>query len=146
MQEIKTEIIIKATPEKVWSILTDIAKWKDWSPIIKDSAGTVAVGETVQITMCGKNHDSQGPRYSPKILELKPTQLFKWRATMLAGFLFTNDKVFQLEKTDTGTKLIHKELFSGLLVPIFCGQMEKGVPPMLHSMNEALKKLAETAE
>jgi len=62
---------------------------------------------------------------------------------MLAGFIFTNDKVFELEETNTGTRLTHKELFSGLLAPIFCGQMEKGVPPMLDSMNKALKEQAE---
>ena len=62
---------------------------------------------------------------------------------MLAGFIFTNDKIFQLEETNSGTRLTHKEMFSGLLTPLFCGQMEKGVPPMLKSMNIALKDLAE---
>ena len=63
---------------------------------------------------------------------------------MMAGFIFTNDKVFELHETSTGTRVVHKELFSGLLAPIFCGQMEKGVPPMLEAMNQALKQLAES--
>jgi hypothetical protein len=62
---------------------------------------------------------------------------------MMAGFIFTNYKIFELVKTSTGTKLIHTESFKGLLAPIFCGQMEEGVPPMLKSMNDALKILAE---
>jgi len=62
---------------------------------------------------------------------------------MLAGFIFTNYKVFELEETTSGTLLTHKEMFKGLLAPIFCGQMEKGVPPMLNSMNKALKDLVE---
>jgi len=62
---------------------------------------------------------------------------------MLTGFIFTNYKVLELEETESGTRLIHKEMFKGLLAPIFCGQMEKGVPPMLNSMNQALKELAE---
>ena len=53
------------------------------------------------------------------------------------------DQLVDLEETSTGRHLIHKEMFKGLLAPIFCGQMEEGVPPMLNSMNQALKKLAE---
>jgi hypothetical protein len=37
----------------------------------------------------------------------------------MAKFLFTNDKVFELQETATGTKLIHKELFGGLMVKLF---------------------------
>jgi len=142
-QEITTEIEIAAPPSKVWSIITDINKWQDWSPIIKASQGTSSVGSTLDITMIGKEEGKDGPQYSPVMTELKEPNHFRWRAHMIAGFIFTNDKVLSLEQTKTGTRLIHKEIFSGLLAPIFCGQMEKGVPPMLNSMNQALKELAE---
>ncbi len=55
----------------------------------------------------------------------------------------TNDKVFELEATNTGTRLIHKELFSGMFVPLFWSSVEKNVPSMLDAMNEALKLKAE---
>ena len=61
----------------------------------------------------------------------------------MAGFLFTNDKVFELEETRFGTRLVHKELFGGILVPLFWGKLNSAVPSMLKSMNEALKKMAE---
>jgi len=62
---------------------------------------------------------------------------------MIAGFIFTNDKIFKLEETETGTHLTHTETFKGLLAPIFSNHMEKGIPPILNSMNKALKALAE---
>ena len=61
----------------------------------------------------------------------------------MAEFVMTNDKVFELEATGSGTRLIHKELFSGMLVPLFWSKFETGVPPMLNSMNDALKRIAE---
>ena len=64
---------------------------------------------------------------------------FRWRAKMLAGFMFTNDKVFELEETSTGTRLIHLELYSGLMVMMFWNKLNEFVPSMLDSMNEALK-------
>jgi hypothetical protein len=143
MQDIKTEIEISAPPSKVWSIITDVNKWQEWSPIINSSQGETSVGSKLSITMMGKEEGKDGPKYSPIITELNAPTYFRWRAHMLAGFIFTNDKIFELEETKTGTRLTNTETFKGLLSPIFRGQMEKGVPPMLNSMNQALKELAE---
>ena len=143
VQEIKTEIEISASPEDVWQILSDVDKWQDWSPIINKSSGSLTLGNTIEITMVGKETGKDGPQYSPKIVELESKKSFRWRAHMIAGFIFTNDKVFELYQTQTGTRVVHKEIFSGLLAPVFKGQMEKGVPPMLDSMNQALKQLVE---
>ena len=143
LQEIKTEIEISAPPAKVWSILMDISRWKEWSPIIKDSTGSPSVGSELTIKMIGKKEGEEGPIYNPVITELNKPTLLSWRAHLVAGFIFTNFKILKLEETATGTRLTHIEAFEGLLAPIFCGQMEKGVPPMLNSMNKALKDLAE---
>ena len=143
IQEIKTEIFISAPPAEVWPILTDIDNWKEWSPIINESQGTATVGSTLSITMVGKEGGKDGPTYNPVIMELDEQNYFRWRAHMLAGFIFTNDKIIELKETGSGTQLTHTETFKGLLAPVFCGQMEKGVPPMLNSMNMALKELAE---
>lgn len=143
IQVIKTEIEISAPPSKVWDIITDINKWQEWSPIINSSQGDSSVGSELGITMVGKEEGKDGPKYNPIILELNEPNHLRWRAHMLAGFIFTNDKIFKLEETKTGTRLTHTETFRGLLAPIFCSQMEKGVPPMLNSMNKALKELAE---
>ena len=143
MQEIKTEIEISAPPSKVWAIITDINNWQEWSPIINASNGEASVGSKLSITMMGKEEGKDGPKYNPIIMELNEPGYFRWRAHMLAGFIFTNDKTFELKEIESGTHLTHTESFKGLLAPVFCGQMEKGVPPMLNSMNKALKELAE---
>lgn len=143
LQEVKTEIEISAPPSKVWSIISDINNWQEWSPVIKESHGAASVGSELTITMIGKEKGKDGPKYSPIITELEEPEYFRWRAHMLTGFIFTNYKIFELEETSSGTRLTHTESFKGLLAPIFCGQMEKVVPPMLNSMNKALKDLAE---
>ena len=143
MQVITTEIEISAPPEKVWAIIADVNKWQDWSPIINKSSGSVSEGSKLNITMKGKVEGEDGPQYSPTITKLDRPKFFRWRDYMLTGFLFTNDKIFELEASSSGTRLIHKELFKGLLAPLFCDHMETGVPPMLNAMNKALKELAE---
>ena len=143
MREISSEIEIAAPPAKVWGLITQFDRWHEWSPIIKASSGRAGLGEKIDITMVGMSEESTGPRYSPTITVFDEPKNLRWRAHMMAPIVFTNDKLFELEETPSGTRLVHKELFSGLLAPIFCGQMEEGVPPMLDAMNMALKELAE---
>lgn len=46
-KEIKTEIQIDATPERVWEILTDFDAYPTWNPFIKSITGEVNVGNTI---------------------------------------------------------------------------------------------------
>jgi len=142
MREIRTEIEIAAPPTKVWSILTDFDNWKNWNPIVNQASGVASLGSELSVTMRGDD-GKDGPKYMPIITKFEEPKFFRWRGKMIAEFLFTNDKVFELEETGSGTRLIHKELFSGMLVPMFWSKFDKGVPPMLKSMNDALKRKAE---
>lgn len=143
MQTIQTEIDIEAPPEKVWSIISEVDKWHEWSPTINASEGKAEIGSVVTITMMSKEPGKDGPKYNPEIIQMEEPTYFHWRAHMMAGFIFTNEKIIELEKTESGTKVIHKETFKGLMAAAMKGQMEKGVSPMLNLMNDALKKVAE---
>lgn len=143
MREIRTEIEIAAPLTKVWSILTDFDNWKEWNPICDQASGVVSPGSKLSMTMsCGDG--KEGNKYSPVVTNVEEPKSFRWRATMMAGFLFTNDKIFELEETGSGTRLVHIEAFSGILVPLFWGKMEKNIVPMLESVNDALKIKTET--
>ena len=142
---ITTQIEISAAPEKVWDVLTNIAAWKEWSPIIKDSSGSAKSGSKLTITMVsdeGKD-GKPGPKYEPTVTTFDEAKNMTWTATMGPGFVMTNGKVFELQATETGTLLIHKETFSGMMVPMMWSKVQQNVPKMLDSMNEALKKLVE---
>jgi hypothetical protein len=141
MREVRTDVEISAPIAKVWSVLMDFDNWKTWNPI-SNASGTASLGSKLNVEMCGKDGKAK-QKYISVVTEFKKPKTFRWRAKMMAGFLFTNDKVFELEETLSGTRLIHKELFSGLLVPMFWSHFEKNVPSMLKTMNEALRKTAE---
>lgn len=144
LREVVTEIEVSAPPEQVWSVLKGFNKWHEWSPIIDSSSGEFKLGSELDITMTNKGDGGESPRYKATIIELKENESLRWEAHMMSGFLFTNFKELNLQKTSTGTKLVHKEQFKGLLTPLMWGQMESGVPPMLDSMNQALKELVES--
>lgn len=141
MKEIQTEIEISAPPEKVWGILTDFNHWTDWNNTVTKTSGESAIGSKLAITMSDNGKDSNA--YSPIITQLQAPRLLRWRAKMIAEFLFKNEKIIELEATKTGTRIVHRETFDGLLVKLFWGKMKEGVPPILNAMNDALKIKAE---
>ena len=49
MKELLTEIVIDASPEKVWKTLTDLDKYPDWNPFICHAVGKAEIGNTVDI-------------------------------------------------------------------------------------------------
>ena len=93
--------------------------------------------------MIGKEKGTDGPNYAPIITQLIEARNMTWTATMMAGFVMTNGKTLELEETSSGTKLTHKETFSGLMSVLMWSHMKEGVPPILNSMNQALKEQAE---
>lgn len=142
MREIRTEIDIVAPPSKVWSILADFNHWKEWNPIVNQMSGLASLGAELSVTMrCEDGTD--GANYTPVITAFEEPRLLRWHGTMLLEFLFANDKVIELHATGSGTRLIHREQFSGMLVPVLWGKLHASVPIILHSMNEALKNTAE---
>lgn len=142
MRELITTINVSAPISQVWDILTDLENWPSWNPIVNKTSGSISMGSHVSVTMRGANgKDAQS--YAPVITKLEAPNYLRWRAKMMAEFLFTNDKVLELSSDGGNTKIIHKELFSGWLVPLFWGKLSQGVTPLLDSMNEALKKKAE---
>lgn len=144
MQEVRTEIYIATAPARVWTVLTNFDGWKDWNPIINHASGDPKLGSKLSIVMRNKD-GKDGPKYEPVITGFEIPRALRWRAKMLFESIFTNDKFFELQSSGTGTKLIHSELFSGVMVPLVWSKIEESVPPMLNSMNEALKKKIEAS-
>lgn len=142
MRELRTEIDISAPSSKVWEILTNIEDWQEWNPIVNNASGKVSLGEKLDLTFCCEDKEGS-QRFKPIVTDVKESKTFSWRGKMMADFLFSADRIFELEETESGTRLIHKEEFNGVLVPMFWSKLTQDALPMLDSMNAALKGKAE---
>lgn len=49
-RKIYTDIIIDAAPEKVWSVLTDTASYKNWATFMVDIKGEIKNGEKITVS------------------------------------------------------------------------------------------------
>ena len=144
MREVRTEIVINATKEEIFKVLIDTDNWASWNPIVKDVKGTTKLGSQLTVSMAGKNPESKGPVYKAKVVQFEENKKIVWHAKMLFSFLFSNEKILELETTGGKTKFIQIETFSGIMVNAMWDKMKDGVPIMLNMMNEALKENCES--
>jgi hypothetical protein len=141
-KEIKTEIIINVTPDKVWSILTDFDNYSNWNPFIKSIKGNVAVGNIIIARM--EPPGANGMTFKPKVLVFESNKEFRWMGHLLFPGLFDGEHKFELIDNGNGTTtFIQSEKFNGILVPLFKKMLDINTVDGFNQMNQKLKTLAE---
>ncbi|MDX2191336.1 MAG: SRPBCC domain-containing protein [Bacteroidota bacterium] len=141
-KEIKTEILINASPDKVWSILTNFENYPNWNPFIKSIKGQVQVGN--KITARIEPPDAQGMTFKPKMLTYVTNKEFSWLGHLMFAGLFDGQHKFELIDNGNGTTtFVHSEKFNGILVPMFKKMLDHNTVNGFNNMNRKLKELAE---
>ena len=138
-KEIKTEIIINSSPEKVWEILTNYENFPTWNPFIKSLKGDVKVGNKIAIRIEPPN--SKAMNFKPKVLTYETNKELSWVGHLLFAGLFDGEHKFELIDNGNGTTTFKQsEKFKGILVWLLnVENTKKG----FEAMNEKLKELAE---
>jgi len=141
-KEIKTEILINASPEKLWAILTDFESYSKWNPFIKSITGNVVVGHTIVARL--EPPEASGMTFKPKVLSFDKNKKFSWLGHLLFPGLFDGEHQFKLIDNGNGTTtFIQSEKFQGILVPLFKKMLDVNTVNGFNQMNQKLKELAE---
>lgn len=141
-KEIKTEILINATPEKIWSILINFDNYTNWNPFIKSIKGEVKVGNIITARI--EPPEAKGMTFKPKILIFETNKELKWLGHLLFAGLFDGEHKFELIDHGNGTTTFRQsEKFNGILVPLFKKQLDNNTKKGFEEMNKKLKELAE---
>ena len=141
MKVIETEIPISASPERVWAILTDLEKFSEWNPFITNIKGQSKVGERLTVHISPPNGKEMV--FRPTVTSSIENKEFSWLGHFLLPGVFDGEHIFKIEPSESGSLLIQKENFSGLLVPLFWGSLNKNTRAGFEKMNQALKERVE---
>lgn len=141
MREIRTEITIAAPPERVWNTLMEFATFPDWNPFVRAISGTVQQGGRLEVHMQPPGHKESV--FRPTVRAVEPNRELRWLGRVLIPGLFDGEHQWKLEPTsDGGTRFIHTEQFTGVLVPFF-GTLLADSARGFETMNRALKERVE---
>jgi hypothetical protein len=142
MHKIQSDIDIDATPERVWSILTDFAAYPSWNPFITSISGIVETGQrlTVSIQPVG----GRAMTFRPTVLVAQRNSELRWLGHLLFRGIFDGEHSFKMTASASGgVRLTQGETFSGVLVALAKASLDRGTKPGFIAMNEALKARAE---
>lgn len=144
MKELRSEIEIQAPAERVWQILTDLASFPQWNPFIRRASGTIKTGERLEVSI--QPVGGRGMTFRPTVLNADPGRELRWLGRLLIPDLFDGEHCFTIEALDSNrVRFTQREVFTGLLVPLFARSLDSGTQRGFEAMNQALKARAEGA-
>ncbi|WP_027158793.1 SRPBCC domain-containing protein [Methylobacter luteus] len=140
---LQTEIEIDATPAQIWAILTDFAAYPAWNPFIKYIHGIPRQGDRLEVRI--QPGGAKGMTFRPAVLAADAGRELRWLGSFLLPGVFDGEHRFVIEPLASGKVLFRQsERFSGMLVPIFKGSLERDTKRGFEEMNRALKARAES--
>ena len=142
MKELRTELEIKASDQRVWELLTDFANFPQWNPFIRQAKGEVKVGARLVIHL--QPSGASGMTFKPILLKVEPNRELRWLGHLLMPGLFDGEHTFTIETlAENRVRFTQCEVFTGLLVPIFAHSLDADTRRGFEEMNQALKSRAE---
>jgi hypothetical protein len=141
-KEIRSEIIINATPDKVWKVLTDFSAYPGWNPFLKWLKGSVAIKNKIEVRI--EPPGASGMTFKPRVLKFDTNKEFRWLGHLIIPGLFDGEHIFELTDNEDGTTtFVQRERFKGILIPLFKKMLDVNTKQGFELMNKALKELVE---
>ena len=138
---LRTEIQIQAAPEKVWQILTDLAKYPEWNPFITHAIGKAEAGARVDITV---HSGSKEMRLHCTVVKAEPKRELCWKYHVISPLLFRGEHSFIIEPMGSNyVRFVDQEVFKGLLVPLQAKDIDTNSRHGFEALDKALKLRAE---
>jgi hypothetical protein len=138
MKTFQSSILIRASSDAVWLILTDASKYTAWNSTVDKVEGRIAPGG--QVTIHAKLNP--GRAFPLKVTEFIPGEKMVWTGGMPLG-LFKGERTFTLAERGKGTvEFRMSEVFNGLLSPL----IERSIPDLQPAFDQFAADLKKRAE
>jgi hypothetical protein len=144
VKQIDTQIEIHAPANRVWEILVDFGRFPDWNPFITRIEGVAQMGARLKVTIQPPGRKPM--TFRPIVRKAEAPRELRWLGHLLMPGLFDGEHIFAIEP-DGDERVIFRqsEQFRGLLVPLIWGTVGDATRRGFELMNEAIKRVAETA-
>lgn len=131
-KSVQTEIVISASPEAVWQVLTDVEQYKNWNPVFEYKGGLLKQGN--KITYRVTEAENKSAVMSAKVNKLVPNKLLNQSGGLWGVITF--DHTYTLTKVEQGTKVTIYEKYTGIYVNFWD---EKPIAKQYKKLAQALK-------
>jgi len=140
MKEIKGSVMINVPADKVWTVLSERALYKEWNPFITQLSGELKEGNLLDVTVVLP--DRPDTKFRSKVIKLESGKELLTKGAIKKGLL-TSEHSFLIETIEEKKCVFSQKIkFTGLMT-LFAGKVIKDSQFALNKMNEELKKRCE---
>ncbi len=133
-----SEILIHASPERVWKEFTAFETYPSWNPFIKSLKGKVVVGAKIEVVLTPPG--KKGMTFKPEVLAFDSLSQLRWIGKLIVKGIFDGEHVFLIKDNKDGTTTFMQfERFKGILIPFMKKMLDGNTLNGFRQMNEALK-------
>jgi len=138
MKAFAVKITIRATPERIWKLLTDAPGYSGWNNTVSKIEGRIALGE--KVTVHAKINP--GRAFPVRVTQFEPSKKMVWTGGMPLG-LFKGERTYTLTPASNGdVEFSMREEYTGLMAPL----IGKSIPDLQPAFDEFASDLKRAAE
>jgi len=128
---------IQASPERIWSLLTDAKGFPRWNSTVTSLGGTIALGERLELRV----PTAPTRTFKPRVTAFEPGARMEWSDG--AAPMFKGVRTYALTPRGDGvTEFAMTEVFSGVMLPLIKGSLPD-FAPVFEAYARDLKREAE---
>jgi len=144
VKELRSEIEIEASAERVWRVLTDFDAYPEWNPFIRRVSGRPEVEERLVVRM--RPSGTRGMTFRPTVMKVEPNRELRWLGHLLLPGIFDGQHIFEIEELERDrVRFVQREVFKGLLVPLLARSLDRDTQRGFEEMNRALRERIEVS-
>jgi hypothetical protein len=140
--EIRSEVEINGSPEFVWQVLADLARYPVWNPFLYPVEGELHPRNPLQVTM---HANGRIVTYTATVLQIERNRVLSWSAQALSSRVFDTIYSFTIEPAPGGrARLVARETRRGLsrIVEWLVGSdIQRGLDAMTRSVRNRVELL-----
>ena len=131
------DIDIRATPQRIWDLLTNASDFPRWNSTVSRIAGDIAAGAQLELQV----PIAPNRKFKPKVAEFEPCQRMVWSEGVAP--MFKGVRTFSLQPgSDGATRFSMSETLAGLMLPMIKGSLPD-FGPVFEKYAADLKREAE---
>jgi hypothetical protein len=145
MKELRSDIEVNASAERVWRILTDFASFPQWNPFMRRASGEIKKGAKLEVNL--QPTGARSITFRPTVLNVEVNRELSWLGRLWIPRLFDGEHILAIEPLgDNRVRFVQREIFRGLFVPFLSRSLDKDTRRGFDEMNKALKARAEHSD
>ncbi len=127
-------VVVEASRERIWSLLTRFDEYGTWNPYITSASGTAVEGGTVDLHTEPRRGEAED--LTAEVLVLHPRRKIEWQTRKLIPGLLDHEQIFRVIPVGTNRyRIVQEARFEGVLAPFAdLDDERRGLARMLYAL------------